>query len=155
MIPRDLFQIEGFQITEPLVTMILFAVLMVAASIGMIRTKERKPGCLECDLKGNIIRMLLSGVGIGLTTGILGAGGGFLLIPTLVLVLGMPMKEAVGTSLLIIALNSLISFAGDMGHFVIDWIFLLKITAISMARMENSEPICHGIMWSTRPNSPL
>jgi hypothetical protein len=133
MIPKDLFKIGEFQITEPILTMILFAVLMVAASIGMIRSKERKPGCLQCDLKGNIIRMLLSGMGIGLTTGILGAGGGFLLIPTLVLVLGMPMKEAVGTSLLIIALNSLIGFAGDVGHFSIDWIFLLKITAIAMA----------------------
>ena len=134
-IPKDLFKIGGFQITEPLLTMILFAILMVAASVGMIKSKERKPGCLECDLKGNLTRMLLTGVGIGLTTGILGAGGGFLLIPTLVLVLGMPMKEAVGTSLLIIALNSLIGFAGDMGHFVIDWIFLLKITAIAMAGM--------------------
>ncbi|OJV19734.1 MAG: permease [Dyadobacter sp. 50-39] len=132
MIPKDLFKIGEFQITEPILTMILFAVLMVVASIGMIRSKERKPGCLRCDLKGNIIRMLLSGMGIGLTTGILGAGGGFLLIPTLVLVLGMPMKEAVGTSLLIIALNSLIGFAGDVGHFSIDWIFLLKITAIAM-----------------------
>ena len=77
--------------------------------------------------------MLLSGIGIGLTTGVLGAGGGFLLIPTLVLVLGLPMKEAVGTSLLIIALNSLIGFAGDLGHFVIDWVFLLKITLIAMS----------------------
>ena len=133
LIPRDLFKIGQFQITEPLLTMILFAVLMVAASVAMIRSKERKPGCLACDLKGNIIKMLLNGVGIGLTTGILGAGGGFLLIPTLVLVLGMPMKEAIGTSLLIIALNSLIGFAGDIGHFTIDWIFLLKITAIAMA----------------------
>ncbi|WAC13445.1 sulfite exporter TauE/SafE family protein [Dyadobacter pollutisoli] len=133
MIPKDLFKIGQFQVTEPILTMILFAVLMVAASVGMIRSKERKPGCLECDLKGNIIRMLLSGMGIGLTTGVLGAGGGFLLIPTLVLVLGMPMKEAVGTSLLIIALNSLIGFVGDLGHFLIDWVFLLQITAIAMA----------------------
>ena len=132
MIPGDLFRIGELRITEPILTMILFAALMVAASIGMIRSKERKPGCFECDLIGNMIRMLLSGVGIGLTTGILGAGGGFLLIPTLVLVLGMQMKEAVGTSLLVIALNSLIGFAGDMGHFIIDWIFLIKITAISM-----------------------
>ncbi|MCE7042734.1 sulfite exporter TauE/SafE family protein [Dyadobacter sp. CY312] len=132
LIPKDLFKIAGFQITEPLLTMLLFAVLMVAASVGMIRSKETKPGCLECDLKANIIKMLLSGIGIGLTTGILGAGGGFLLIPTLVLILGMPMREAVGTSLLIIALNSLIGFAGDLGHFVIDWLFLLKITAIAM-----------------------
>jgi len=133
LIPKNLFKIGDFQITEPLVTMILFAILMVAASVGMIRSKERKPGCLECDLKGNITRMLLSGIGIGLTTGILGAGGGFLLIPTLVLVLGMPMKEAVGTSLLIIALNSLIGFVGDIGHFAIDWIFLTKITGIAVA----------------------
>jgi uncharacterized membrane protein YfcA len=133
LVPHDLFSIEAFQITEPLMTMVLFAVLMVAASVGMIKSKERKPGCLECDLKGNIARMLLSGIGIGLTTGFLGAGGGFLLIPTLVLILGMPIKEAVGTSLLIIALNSLIGFAGDIGHFVIDWAFLLKITGIAMA----------------------
>jgi len=133
LIPKDIFKIAGFQVTEPILTMILFAILMVAASVGMIKSKVRKPGCLECDLKRNLIRMLLSGIGIGLTTGILGAGGGFLLIPTLVLVLGMPMKEAVGTSLLIIALNSLIGFAGDIGHFVTDWIFLLKITAIAMA----------------------
>lgn len=133
LIPENLFKIGGFQVTEPLLTMVLFAVLMVAASVGMIRSKERQPGCMECDLKGNMIRMLMSGIGIGLTTGILGAGGGFLLIPTLVLVLGMPMKEAVGTSLLIIALNSLIGFAGDIGHFEIDWIFLLKITSIAMA----------------------
>ncbi|TLV02462.1 sulfite exporter TauE/SafE family protein [Dyadobacter luticola] len=133
LIPHDLFSIGAFRVTEPLLTMMLFAVLMLAASVGMIKSKEREPGCMECDLKGNVIRMLLSGVGIGLTTGFLGAGGGFLLIPTLVLVLGVPMKEAVGTSLLIIALNSLIGFAGDLGHLVIDWIFLFKITGIAVA----------------------
>jgi uncharacterized protein len=133
LVPHNLFVVGRFQVTEALLTMILFAVLMVAAAVGMIRGKEREPGCLECDLKGNMIRMLASGIGVGLTTGILGAGGGFLLIPTLVLVLGIPMREAVGTSLMIIALNSLIGFAGDIGHFAIDWIFLLKITAIAMA----------------------
>lgn len=132
-IPHDLFRIGEFHITEPLMTMVLFAFLMVAASAGMIKSKERKPGCMECDLKGNIIRMLLSGIGIGLTTGLLGAGGGFLLIPALVLILGMPIKEAVGTSLLIIALNSLVGFAGDLGHVEIDWPFLLKITGMAMA----------------------
>jgi len=133
LVPHDLFSIGAFRVTEPLLTMMLFAVLMVAASVGMINGRERKPGCMECDLKGNTIRMLFSGIGIGLTTGFLGAGGGFLLIPTLVLVLGMPMKEAVGTSLLIIALNSLIGFAGDLGHLIIDWVFLFKITGIAVA----------------------
>jgi uncharacterized membrane protein YfcA len=132
LVPHDLFSIGAFHITEPLLTMVLFAILMVAASVGMIKSRERKPGCMECDLKGNVVRMAISGIGIGLTTGFLGAGGGFLLIPTLVLILGMPMKEAVGTSLLIIALNSLIGFVGDLGHLVIDWPFLLGITGVAM-----------------------
>src|SRR5262249_7483060 len=70
---------------------------------------------------------------IGIVTGLLGAGGGFLLIPTLVLLGNIPMKEAIGTSLLIIALNSLIGFTGDIGHFEIDWPFLLRLTAIAIA----------------------
>lgn len=133
LIPYDLFRIDGFLVTEPVLTMILFAVLMTVASIGMIKGKEKESGCLECNLKGNVVKLLLSGIGIGLTTGLLGAGGGFLLIPTLVLVLGMPMREAVGTSLLIIALNSLIGFLGDLGHFTIDWLFLLKVTLIAVS----------------------
>ena len=70
---------------------------------------------------------------LALLQGLLGAGGGFLLIPTLVLLVKLPMKEAIGTSLFIIALNSLIGFTGDIGHFSIDWMFLLKITLIAIA----------------------
>lgn len=133
LIPQNLFHIGHFQVTEPLLTMALFAVLMLAASIGMISGRQSQPGCLECDLGRNIVKLGFTAVGIGLTTGLLGAGGGFLLIPTLVLVLGMPMREAVGTSLLIIALNSLVGFAGDLGHFVIDWYFLLTVTLVAVA----------------------
>jgi uncharacterized membrane protein YfcA len=67
-----------------------------------------------------------------MVTGFLGAGGGFLIIPVLVLVLSLPMKEAVGTSLLIIALNSLIGFTGDLGNFDIDWSKLMLITLIAV-----------------------
>jgi uncharacterized membrane protein YfcA len=70
---------------------------------------------------------------IGLTTGLLGAGGGFLLIPALAFLVKMPIKRAVGTSLLIIALNSLIGFAGDIGHFQINWFFLISISLIAIA----------------------
>jgi hypothetical protein len=76
--------------------------------------------------------LFLYGIAIGFITGLLGAGGGFLLIPTLVIVLGLPMKEAVGTSLLIIAVNSLIGFTGDLGHFVIEWKLLLVVTLIAI-----------------------
>ncbi|TLU98209.1 sulfite exporter TauE/SafE family protein [Dyadobacter luticola] len=133
IVPDNLFQIGTFTMTEALLTMILFALLMVAASMGMIRETEKKPGCLNCNLKSNVIRLVLSSIGIGLTTGLLGAGGGFLLIPTLVLIMGMPMREAVGTSLLIIALNSLIGFLGDLGHFEMDWPFLFKVTTIALS----------------------
>lgn len=77
--------------------------------------------------------LLLYGSGVGIVTGFLGAGGGFLIIPALVLLVKLPMKEAIGTSLLIIALNSLIGFTGDIGQYEIDWVFLLKITTIAIA----------------------
>lgn len=134
LIPRHLATIAGFEVTEPIVTMVLFAILMIAASLSMI--KSRKLRVDETVARNNKIpvpRLFIHGVAIGIATGLLGAGGGFLLIPTLVLVLKIPMKEAVGTSLLIIALNSLIGFAGDIGHFAINWFFLLKVTAIAMA----------------------
>ena len=132
-VPEKIFIIGAFTITHSLLTMILFAVLMIAAANAMIRngnkeTRDEQP----VQTKINLIKLLLYGVAVGLATGILGAGGGFLLIPTLVLFVGLPMKEAVGTSLLIIALNSLIGFTGDLGHFAIDWIFLTIITLIAI-----------------------
>lgn len=134
IIPKHITRIGSFELTENVLTMVLFAVLMVAAASAMIqsgRNKEIQAKASEKQL--NIPRLLGYGVAIGLATGLLGAGGGFLLIPTLVLLVGLPMKEAVGTSLLIIALNSLIGFTGDLGHFTIDWIFLSKITSIAVA----------------------
>lgn len=133
-IPSRLFTIGNFVVTQSLITMVLFAILMVMASLSMIRskTKEQNKDHIK-ESKINLPKLLMYGVAVGLATGILGAGGGFLLIPTLVLLVGLPMKEAVGTSLLIIAMNSLIGFTGDIGHFPINWLFLFKITAIAIA----------------------
>ena len=134
LIPHNILQVGSFQLTENILTMVLFAVLMVAAATAMIKSgsKTELPHNTG-DKKRNITKLLLYGIAIGLATGFLGAGGGFLLIPTLVLLVRLPMKEAVGTSLLVIAMNSLIGFTGDLGHFTIDWGFLLKITAIAIA----------------------
>ncbi|HEY0896808.1 MAG TPA: sulfite exporter TauE/SafE family protein [Sphingobacteriaceae bacterium] len=133
-IPRELWTISGTTITEPFVTMVLFGVLMLLASFSMIRNKNddaaRMAGCTEY---GKFFKLLGYGISIGLVTGLLGAGGGFLLIPALVLFIGLPMKKAVGTSLLIIALNSLFGFLADLGHFQIDWGFLLLIALIATA----------------------
>lgn len=134
LIPEHIATFGGFNITEPIVTMVLFAILMVVASISMIRErKQKKEDSDTGNRKVNLPKLLMYGVAIGIATGVLGAGGGFLLIPTLVLLVKLPMKEAVGTSLLIIALNSLIGFTGDLGHFTMNWFFLLKITTIAIA----------------------
>lgn len=131
-IPQDLFTIGDIVVTKPMLTMVLFAILMLLASVSMIRggeTIEEK----EPKQTGNkLVQLTLYGIAIGLVTGFLGAGGGFLLIPALVVLLKMSMKKAVGTSLLIIALNSLIGFAGDIGQFHINWPFLLIISSIAV-----------------------
>jgi uncharacterized membrane protein YfcA len=132
ILPKQLFSIDGFQVTSNMMTMVLFALLMLVASFSMIKDKaiiETKSPAYS----GHTLRLLIYGVGIGFATGLLGAGGGFLLIPTLVILLGLPMKEAVGTSLMIIAMNSLVGFTGDLGHFQIDWLFLFKVTGIALA----------------------
>lgn len=131
IIPHVLFSVGNFHVTQSMATMVLFAVLMLVASVAMINTKHQLP--LAHTEKINFFKLVFYAVIIGLVTGLLGAGGGFLLIPVLVLILRMPMKQAIGTSLLIIALNSLIGFTGDIGHFVINWKFLISITAIAIA----------------------
>ena len=133
LIPEHLFNINGMAVTESMLTMVLFALLMVFASVSMIRNKEQERSNQDDDRKGSLPILLLYGTGIGLVTGLLGAGGGFLLIPALVFLVRLPMKQAVGTSLLIIALNSLIGFTGDLGHFHIDFGFLAIVSLIAVA----------------------
>lgn len=132
-IPEHLFQLGSFVVTKSLLTLVLFAMLMVVAAIAMIKNgrNPEAPGPTAAK-KIQLPKLFGYGIFVGLATGLLGAGGGFLLIPALVLLVGLPMKKAVGTSLFIIALNSLIGFTGDLGHYPIDWIFLFKITGIAL-----------------------
>jgi uncharacterized membrane protein YfcA len=113
--------------------MVLFAVLMVLAARGMLRDKSKAPSnrpSLSPWAKAGIV--LGEGAGVGVLTGLVGAGGGFLIIPVLVLVTGLEMKRAVGTSLLIIAAKSLIGFTGDLDHLDPDWYFLLRVTLVAL-----------------------
>ncbi len=132
-IPENIATIHGFVITENWLTMVLFAILMLISSVFMMRNKGSQQLPATAGKKISIVKIIFYGMGIGLVTGLLGAGGGFLLIPALVLLLHLPMKEAVGTSLLVIALNSLIGFTGDLHNKGIDWPLLLMVTALAMA----------------------
>ena len=114
--------------------MLIFSVLMILASYSMIRkakvvTTEQTPQ----KQKFNYPLILIEGAVVGILTGLVGAGGGFLIIPALVLLSKLPMKEAIGTSLVIIAAKSLIGFFGESSETAIDWVFLLRVSAFAVA----------------------
>lgn len=134
VMPRipESFEIFSILITKDKLILVVFACIMLLASISMIRGRKEtdKDGGKQKDL--NIFLVGLEGLIVGGVTGFVGAGGGFLIIPALVLLAGLPMKEAVGTSLMIIAIKSLLGFTGDIGVLAIDWPFLGIISAISV-----------------------
>jgi uncharacterized membrane protein YfcA len=111
--------------------MVLFAVLMLAASYSMIKSGKKKTEVIEAQ-EFNYPLILIEGIVVGVLTGLVGAGGGFLIIPALVLLSKLPMKQAVGTSLLIIAAKSLIGFTGDLGQHTIDWKLLFIVSALAI-----------------------
>lgn len=131
-IPTTIFEIGGFEVSKSLLLMLLFAVLMVFASISMIRDKKAASES-SSQIKMNYPMILIEGAVVGILTGLVGAGGGFLIIPALVLFTGLQMKQAIGTSLLIIAAKSLIGFTGDLSNMQMDWNLLLMVTAIAIA----------------------
>ncbi len=129
-IPEQIAQWGSFMLTKDIAVMVFFAIIMALASFSMIRSK--KEAGQEGGIHYNYPMILLEGAVVGVLTGLVGAGGGFLIIPALVILARLPMKLAVGTSLLIIAAKSLIGFTGDLGTQTIDWSFLLIFTAISV-----------------------
>ena len=131
-LPDPLFTVGEAIITKNIGIMVFFALIMLAASYSMITAKK----CVDCDedepVVFNFPMIALEGSVVGVITGIVGAGGGFLIIPALVLLAKLPMKLAVGTSLLIIAAKSLIGFLGDLSTQTIDWQMLLIFTSLSI-----------------------
>ena len=129
-IPDILLTVHSFVLTKRIFLLGLFAVLMIATSFSMIRGRKE---LLSEEHGINIPMIIIQGIIIGLLTGLVGAGGGFLIIPALVLLTGLPMKIATGTSLFIIGFNSLIGFMGDVINLSIHWDFLFLITFLAIA----------------------
>jgi len=130
-LPDVLFEVRAFVVTKDLAIMLFFAVIMLLAAISMIRSKSKETE-EEVAKTYNYPLIIIEGIIVGTITGIVGAGGGFLIIPALVLLAKLPMKKAVATSLFIIAIKSLIGFLGDVQNLDIDWPFLLSFTSISI-----------------------
>lgn len=130
-VPDQLFAIGSFTFTKGLAIMLLFAVVMLYSAILMLKGRKE---VVEVDGNPsyNIPKIIFQAAIIGFFTGLIGAGGGFVIVPALIVLGNLTMKQAIGTSLFIISINSLIGFTGDFGHLVIDWPFLLSFTAIAV-----------------------
>jgi len=128
-IPDIVFSIGQISITKRELQLGLLAVLMVLASLQLIRGRKEVTSEKE-DFK--VLLLITEGTVIGFLTGIVGAGGGFLIIPALIFLTGLPFKTVVGTSLFIIAINSLMGFAGDVFQQTMDWKFLLTISSLAI-----------------------
>ncbi len=128
-IPELIFTYESFILTRRILLLGLFALLMVLAAIPMIKGRNN---FTSNNQRFRTFLVIVEGSLIGFLTGLVGAGGGFLIIPALVFLTGLPFKTAVGTSLFIIAINSLLGFAGDLMNYPMDWTFLLSISSLAI-----------------------
>ncbi|MFJ1261429.1 sulfite exporter TauE/SafE family protein [Capnocytophaga canis] len=131
-IPHEILAVGEFVITKNILLMLLFAVLMVVASYSMIKKTKHHQEKVSKKQQFNYPLILIEGIVVGILTGLVGAGGGFLIIPALVILSKLPMKEAVGTSLVIIAAKSLIGFLGENSETPMDYLFLAKVTAFAI-----------------------
>jgi len=132
LIPDEVFRIENFIVTKDIFLLLLFAGLMITASYKMIRKRVELKRVTVPSQNNNTPLAVAEGSIVGILTGLVGAGGGFMIIPALVNLLKTPMKTAIGTSLVIISLNSLIGFFSSMNHVKIEWNLLATITAIAI-----------------------
>lgn len=131
IIPETIYESARFKLEYSTLSMVLFAVLMVFASKAMIW--NRSESCKKDEeYEHPEITFIVSAIGIGLVTGLLGAGGGFLIIPVLINYFKLETKKAIGTSLVIISINAIAGFAVDSDFSTMDWFFITKITALAL-----------------------
>jgi uncharacterized membrane protein YfcA len=126
-IPEIVFQTPSIIVSKRLLILGVFSLLMATASLSMILGRKE----IEERKDSQITLAMIEGLLVGFLTGLVGAGGGFLIIPALVFLTRLPFKTAVGTSLFVIAINALTGFLGDLFNSAIDWTFLLSITALA------------------------
>ena len=135
LIPETVFAFSSFTLTKELMILILFALLMVVVGYSMV-LKAAKPEVSGSGIQRyNYPWLIIIGLITGVLTGFLGVGGGFIIIPALVLYANVPVRMSVGTSLLIIAFNSLSGFAEEVmaGHSEIDYQLLFLFALLSVA----------------------
>ena len=133
-IPEIIFQNQDILLTKDVAIMVFFAILMLAACFSMIldKTKRVIDVTREKPKPTSYFSLISLGVLTGIVTGLVGAGGGFIIVPILLFLAKLPIKKAAATSLFIIAINSLIGFLGDALQIEINWVFLLSFSAFAI-----------------------
>lgn len=136
-IPNTVFHIGQIAVSKSLFLMVLFAILMIFAARSMLKKRALPTDSQIDNTAVRPIFVSLLGFMEGCLTGLVGAGGGFIIIPILTLLAKIEIKKAIGTSLLIVAVKSLIGSIGDVtsGYLEIDWSFLLTISSLSIFGM--------------------
>lgn len=136
----------------PNVLLVLFALMMLATAISMLRRKAKSPSDAPLAPENQDIpipKVIAEGLVVGVVTGLVGAGGGFLIVPALVLLGGMSMPRAVATSLLVIAMKSMAGFAGYLGHVEVDWVLAGVVTLGAIAGTIVGTRLAHTIAPAT------
>lgn len=126
--PDHVLSLGSFDISKDVFIMILFAIMMISASVSMIRDREKSSGTKP---KAKPLIVVLLGLVIGLLTGFIGAGGGFIIVPALIFLAHLDIKIAIGTSLFIIMMKSFIGFLGDLQTTTMDWNFLITFAVLA------------------------
>lgn len=127
------FTLLGFEIEKNLFMMLFFSVLMLTSGFFMIKQKKNNPDCFDCPY--NHFVLMIAGLFEGIITGIVGAGGGFIIVPVLMIFGKLSLKQAVANSLFIIGVKSFIGFLGSHDIVELDFYFLAKILVIALVGM--------------------
>jgi len=131
-LPKVIFTLNGYSVDKNLFILIILAIVMFIAAYKMITSKA--PDSEETEHEVDHVRLAFFAVLIGAFLGLVGAGGGFLMVPALMYFANVHTKKAIGTSLLLVAINSFIGFMGDMrSHVQIDWTFFATFALFSVA----------------------
>lgn len=154
-LPDPLLQVGSVYLAKSDAILYFFVIVMVLAARAMIRNDRPDRG-EAADGRPRYGALARDGLAVGMLTGTIGAGGGFLIVPMLILLAGLPIQQAVATSVLIIAINSFVGFLGDIGHTAMNWNFLLPFTGLSvigifigmaLARFVAPQRLKKGLGW--------
>lgn len=133
-IPPTILKVGEWVLTKEVFLLAFFAFIMFFSAYNMISKRHTigAPIGKRVSIRANYPSFLFKTTMAGVVTGLVGAGGGFLIVPALVLLMQLPMKMAIGTSLFVIGINSLLGFFSSLGHQTIDWIFLTYFTVVAI-----------------------